>query len=302
MIDIDKDFLQELITAPSEEDLKVYRKMGLYEYISPTGQKYPLTKPAPPKAVSQDNFNPPKKSRINRDFVDSLLADEHPEVTENKAYAESSEINPKTGKPRKIFEAPNEYQKTQLVPEVLSEIEKQKPIGFIEGLTEDIEQKFPFSPVGALELADLMLASKRLSKEDYKISPIYHPAGHVRTIGAWAPPMQPDWTPERQKEQDIRVVNDYFDKLAEREKRGYTTAGKIGAGISILPAWMIEFAATGGLKKIASKGAQELVEKKIKSQVAKRAAGWAAGAAARTVGMPHRIAEQVLKRKMEGEN
>ena len=72
---INKDFLQELLTAPTPEDLNIYKRMGLDEYVSPTGARYPL---------AQDYFTPPKRSSINRDFVDSLAVGEHPDVTESK--------------------------------------------------------------------------------------------------------------------------------------------------------------------------------------------------------------------------
>jgi hypothetical protein len=152
------------------------------------------------------------------------------------------DINPLTGKPRQVFEAPTEWLRSKEVPEVLSELHPKR-IGFLEGVTEDIGHKVPFSPIGALEIADVMLASRRISNDDYKKPPIFHPAGDIgvaRKHGAWAidPRLSkaPKWTPERQKAQDIWVVKEYFDKMEERERRGYTTAGKIGAGLSILPA------------------------------------------------------------------
>ena len=81
---IDKSFLkkyEDSIAAiePTPGDLKIYRRMGLDTYVSPSGKRYPLI---------QDYFSPqPQKRafRINKELLESFEAGEHEDVKKNKA-------------------------------------------------------------------------------------------------------------------------------------------------------------------------------------------------------------------------
>ena len=179
--------------------------------------------------------------------------------------------------------------------------ENENKMGFWEGASQDILEKIPFSPAGILKLIDLQNATIRLDLlergDDYGYR-MYEkvPAYSMTTMGGIAPVMGAGATPES----DIKLINDYFNKVAERERRGSSTGGKIGAGLSVLPAWMIEFMVTGGLKNIVEKGTYNFLENRLKSQIINKTLSSVAGSAARTtLGMPHRVIESSLRRSIE---
>ena len=253
----------------------------------------------------QDYLVPPQKkptSGINRDFLDSLETSEHKEVTENKAKAIQS---------HRIGATPIEREKPSLpdpqfpggTPRDIKPTKKPtgQEIGFWEAAAQDIRTKVPFSPAGAIDTLDILLSAQRLQKDEYEKKP-----GLLRSLaGAAGLPVglplyeKRGLTPEVLKQRDIKRIETHLEKMAEREKRGYTFMGKVGAGVSILPAWMIEFAATGGLKQIGSKTAKKFLEKHTKRQLAIKLGAWTAGAATRTtLGMPHRVSEAILKRQL----
>jgi len=185
--------------------------------------------------------------------------------------------------------------------------EPTKPIGFGEAFVEDIPGKFPFSPIRALETADAALSARRLTKNLYEKPPLLGPAGRVglHKYGAWTIEYGPEWTPERQREQDIQTVTKYLQGLDEKQQRGYTTMGKVGVFTSEMPGFITEFILTGGLKKIGTEAAQKVGRRalgKYASTTAGKAAlatgGFAIGTAARAAGMPHRAANAVLKRQL----
>jgi hypothetical protein len=154
--------------------------------------------------------------------------------------------------------------------------DKGKPIGFWEAAKQDIFTKIPFSTAGIFDLLGVWTSSKRLQKNEYA------ERGFANL-----------------QKYDIKIVESYLEKMAERERRGYTGFGKFGAMASAVPAWMIEFALTGGLKKIGSTAAKSYLKDKVQSKIATGLASWAAGAAVRTtLGMPHRVVESALRRRL----
>ena len=85
-------------------------------------------------------------------------------------------------------------------------------------------------------------------------------------------------------------------KDAEFAQRGKTFGGKVAAGVSQLPTWMIEFAATGGLASLGDDVVQRLGEKMVR-KYATRAAGKAAIATAKlTTGAVIRTSTGLLPR------
>lgn len=173
------------------------------------------------------------------------------------------------------------------------------PIGFWEATIQDWETKVPFSPVGPLQTLDVVLAMGRLKDDKYEAPPFY--GSHIvpQAQPAWGTmPSQAGWSPDQQRQRDQQVVDAYLGKLAERAERGYSFWGKVGAGTSELPAFMVEFAATGGLNRLGSEAAKRALETRVKSQLAKRAAAWASGSAARTAGAPQMVAESILARRL----
>lgn len=108
------------------------------------------------------------------------------------------------------------------------------------------------------------------------------------------------------KEKDIEKVSNFLIKQEEERIRGLTTAAKIESGITQLPAFMVEFLATGGaaaIGKTASRKGLKLalqagVERNI-ARMATRAAGSVGVAGLRTAAMPQRIAENLAERRLQ---
>jgi len=209
-----------------------------------------------------------------------------------------------------------------------------KPIEFGEAFVEKPMEKFPFSPIGAIKTADLVASSKRIRENDYEttkqIEAAKTPEGKLRKTSLQA--MYSRYSPtaseisalervelgiknkpdtslsplgKKDQQRDIKVLTEYFEDMAEKEKRGYSLWGKVGAITSAMPAFMIEFLSTGGIKALGSKVAREMGEKVLKEsakkgvgKIALKTVGFAAGAGARALAMPHRGAEAILKRRL----
>lgn len=105
---------------------------------------------------------------------------------------------------------------------------------------------------------------------------------------------------------DIEKVSDFLKRKEEERVRGISMPGKILSGVTQLPAFMVEFAATGGLaalgkagvKKVATVALKEGAEAGI-TKLAARIAAPVAGAAVRTAGMPQRILAQYPDRQIQ---
>lgn len=91
----------------------------------------------------------------------------------------------------------------------------------------------------------------------------------------------------------------------EFESKGKTFGGKVATGVSRLPTWMLEFAATGGLASlgddVAQKAGQKLLGKYAKTVAGKaaiRTSGLAVGAVVRTsTGLLPRVGEKAAARQ-----
>jgi hypothetical protein len=93
----------------------------------------------------------------------------------------------------------------------------------------------------------------------------------------------------------------------ERRQRGLTFGGKVAAGISQLPTWMVEFAATGGLASLGDDAARKVGEKLIRKHIetlagkaAIKTAGLVTGAVVRTsTGLLPRVGEKAISRQSQ---
>lgn len=101
-------------------------------------------------------------------------------------------------------------------------------------------------------------------------------------------------------------LQEFVEDMIEVEARGYSIGGGIVNAALQMPAFAVEFMATGGAltagRKALTKGASELVEKGVKKSIGQRIAagtvekvGMATG---RTVLMPHRVADSYYGRKI----
>jgi len=104
------------------------------------------------------------------------------------------------------------------------------------------------------------------------------------------------------KQMDAGGIEGYITAMAEREERGYSIPGRIGQGVSVLPAWMFEFAITGGLYRSGSAPVKKLLKKHIKSKLLARTGGWLTGSAVRTTaGMPQRVFANTMRRSLDND-
>lgn len=82
------------------------------------------------------------------------------------------------------------------------------------------------------------------------------------------------------------LLNKYIDRQIELNVRGLSVGGGIAYYGARMPAFMIEFAATGGVGKLAQEGAEQAAGKLVKNVVMKKATGVTANIAARSAVMP----------------
>lgn len=101
-------------------------------------------------------------------------------------------------------------------------------------------------------------------------------------------------------------LQEFVEDMIEVEARGYSIGGGIVNAALQMPAFAVEFMATGGIasftRKALTKGATELVEKGVEKSIGQRIATGAVEkigmATARTVMMPHRIQDSRYQRKI----
>lgn len=183
----------------------------------------------------------------------------------------------------------------------------EKSIGFEESIAEEFKRPaagLQMIPIvggifGAVENLMYLDAAKRL-RENYDYTkpiasarPAPGPLGMVPAVYG-------------SRERDQKLVGDLILKMQDQQERGYSFGGKVAKGVMILPTWMVEFAATGGLANIGNKAVQKAGEKLLKNyaktkagEAALKAAGWTGGAIARgTVGLAPRVGEKAAQRQV----
>lgn len=82
------------------------------------------------------------------------------------------------------------------------------------------------------------------------------------------------------------LMNNFIHQHIEKGIRGFSVGGGISYYGSQMPAFMVEFAATAGVGKLAQQGAVQLTEKAITNAILTKTAGVAANVTARTAAMP----------------
>ena len=176
-----------------------------------------------------------------------------------------------------------------------------KPIGFGEAFIRRPEEKLPFSPAGAAYMGSLVDASRRLQNDNYE----QFAAERTQVGAVFGFPALMKRTPQQMKIEDTILIEDWITEEDKRQRRGYTTMGRVGQITSAMPAFVFEFISTGGLKKLGTEAAKKAGSRmlgKYASTTAGKAAiatgGFAVGTAARASGMPHRAAESILKRQV----
>ncbi len=195
---------------------------------------------------------------------------------------------------------------------------EDRRIGLIEQVTRmdavDWLERAPFSPAGAIRSAEIYAAGERLKKNDYRLPGTTkldeRMADWAREKGLAEPVSvhRPDWDPEAERRKDLALVESYLLEQQEVAERGQTWGAKVFDGASYLPAWMIEFALTGGLAQLGSTGAKEIGLKTLQGYAKTKAgravlsaAGWTGGVMTRaSLGMPHRLADQILDQRVRG--
>jgi len=184
-------------------------------------------------------------------------------------------------------------------------VSKKPAIGFVEAAVEKPWEKVAFSPIRAIRTARTVVAARRLSKDDYTKAPTFFAAETPGILGKFFPALTGDWTPKLQKDYDIKIVEDYLKDLDEKERRGYTTMGRVGGILSEMPSFIVEFIATGGLKKLTTEAVKRAGRRAIgryatttAGKAALATTGYAVGTAVRAAGMPHRAAEAIIKRQL----
>ena len=103
---------------------------------------------------------------------------------------------------------------------------------------------------------------------------------------------------------DLRILEAFQEQDAEAQQRGTTLLYDVASIVAHLPAFAVEFAATGG----AFTGVKTLVEQSLlkvapkiaakrATQIAARGAGYTAGAAAQEALMPQRVVAEAVRRQ-----
>jgi hypothetical protein len=109
------------------------------------------------------------------------------------------------------------------------ELIKQGPIGIGEAFERQrLRDLLPFSPFPVVDAFSVKNAVERLQDNKYDS--------------------------EQQRDEDERKVFEFMRKIEEERIRGFSWGGKVYSIASQMPAFMLEFAATGGLASIAKKG------------------------------------------------
>lgn len=164
----------------------------------------------------------------------------------------------------------NQIAASVFSPEELEEINSKDPIGFFE-------------------------ARKFLDWEDVV------PAGGIKqaeeAVNLWqAAEKLKNGEEPTQYESDL--MTQFIRETVEKDIRGFSVPGGIAYGGAQLPAFAIEFWATGGVGKAAQKGTMMAAQKAIKTSVLNKALGVSANVAARSLVMPSGVAPKYAERRL----
>ena len=200
------------------------------------------------------------------------------------------------------------------VPEAA--LDGSEKTGFIETFkketTEGLLSKIPIlgATKGISDATKTIAASKRLSSDfDYEAT---QPSKLQRDLFATGTEQERSSFIEQRlrrqqsglelsKKTDEAIIGEAFKKANEE----FTFGGKVAKGISILPTWMLEFAATGGLASlgddVARKAGEKVLGRYVKTKAGKialKTAGLTAGAVVRSsTGLIPRVVEKATDRQ-----
>lgn len=173
----------------------------------------------------------------------------------------------------------------------------------------DVLKRLPFSPVGALDAADLAISARRLTAGKYEEEAVSIQQTMDSTEGRMQAGRKPRVgpSPMELRERDRERLEQWVLDRIEVAERGRTFGAKAFDGLSYLPGWMIEFSLTGGLASLGSGTAKTAVLRTLQGyaktaggRAALTAAGWTGGAITRaTLGLPHRVAEEIALRRVQ---
>jgi len=171
--------------------------------------------------------------------------------------------------------------------------------GFVGGMIERPAEKIPFSPVAAVKLLKVGESAKRLKEFDYAADEEGIARKYPKALPSARKRLLEKAT--QLKDQDVKIIEDYLREIGKE----YSFGGRVGQLVSAMPAFMIEFLATGGIKQLSTEGAKRIGVKILKERsktIAGRAViatgGELFGTAVRASGMPNRAAEAILKRRV----
>jgi len=194
----------------------------------------------------------------------------------------------------------------------LNPIDLGEQIGRMESV--DWARRIPVlgGVAGTIHATELAAAAERLKKDNYAgaVARESKSLGQLAAgIEGYEPPLLgPEPTAVRSlvRDRDVMMLTEYLLKQGEVQERGQTFGAKVFDGLSYMPAWMIEFALTGGLAKLGSETAKQIGVRTLRGyaqttagQAVLKAAGWSGGVITRTtLGMPQRIGEEIAERRI----
>lgn len=197
-------------------------------------------------------------------------------------------------------------------------VENNVTLGFIDTMKEEwatssnLQKKIPFygGYYAINEKLEIYSAAKRLEEDRYDLFLDANWSSQQDLYPKiWYPEDKRGFELEAKeqfkiytRDQDRKIVASYLKYLAQDR----TIMGKIAQGVSVLPTWMIEFAATGWLARLGDSAAKKAGEKIIGEyaktkvgQIALKTAGWAAGGVTRTAGLLHRVGDTTMQRQVD---
>jgi hypothetical protein len=164
---------------------------------------------------------------------------------------------------------------------VMTEAERQQeiasgPIDFVEAAARTYGlDLLPFSPTGVVRTAKIKTAVDRLKKDQYAN----------------------DWDRQRDRDQ----VKGYLYNIERERLRGYTWGAKVFKNLAMLPGFMLEFLATGGIaslgRKAVTKGVAKVSEKAA-TKLATKGLALAVGGAMRAPVMYNRYVPKYAERQI----
>jgi len=208
---------------------------------------------------------------------------------------------------------------------------KDNRIGLVEQAERmdgyDLAKRFPiFGHIhAAKEYAALQIAADRLSRGPGAYKEGMYPAGiapyglggpksfreiaadvFLQTRGEVPIGFKRGWDPKTVMSMDRQLVEDFLLEQQEVAERGQTFWAKALEQGSYMPAWMIEFMLTGGLRTLGSNAAKNIGLRILKGysgtaggRAVLRTAGWAGGAISRaTLGLGPNIFEETMRRRL----